>query len=278
MKLAMTPPEVSSPNESGAVADEVAQPADDLLLDERAGRTGMPDVDALVRDLGQQLAHDRHRQRRGREVAELARVLGVHLHRRQALVELGEDGVRGRRGRRAPATVRGSRRPPRRRTRGERRRSRTGRPSRASPPARTGSRGRSPRSPRRVVRGRRGRSRHRDGRSDPGSGCQAKRSRKASGSWKATVVGSRRGHGSGHRPMVAGSAVAYRCGMTDDAATGLAGRAAARSRASRTSSSRAIRPWPTRPRSVRPMASARMTRPTRSSSSASRTRRGTPHA
>ena len=60
------------------VADEVAQPADDLLLDEGGERPGVPHIDALVRDLGKQLAHDRHRQRRRREIAELARVLRVH--------------------------------------------------------------------------------------------------------------------------------------------------------------------------------------------------------
>ena len=84
MKLAMTPPLVSRPNDAVAVADEVAQPADDLLLDEGGERAGVPDVDALVRDLGEQLAHDRHRQRRRREVAELARMLGVHEAARRA--------------------------------------------------------------------------------------------------------------------------------------------------------------------------------------------------
>ena len=73
------------------VADEVAQPADDLLLDEGGERAGVPDVDALVRDLGEQLAHDRHRQRRRREIAELARMLGVHEAARQPPAELGED-------------------------------------------------------------------------------------------------------------------------------------------------------------------------------------------
>ena len=48
MKLAMTPPLVSSPNDAVAVADEIAQPAHDLLLDERRDGPGVPDVDALV--------------------------------------------------------------------------------------------------------------------------------------------------------------------------------------------------------------------------------------
>ena len=105
MKLAMTPPLVSRPNDVRAVADEVAQPADDLLLDERGERPGMPDVDALVGDLGQELAHDRHRQRWRGEVAELARVLAVHEAAREAGLELVEDrggGGRVERGGRGP--------------------------------------------------------------------------------------------------------------------------------------------------------------------------------
>ena len=61
MKLAITPPEVEEPEAALAVADEIAQPADDLLLDERADRAGMPDVDALLGDLREQLAGDRRR-------------------------------------------------------------------------------------------------------------------------------------------------------------------------------------------------------------------------
>ena len=57
------------PEAARAVADEVAQPADDLLLDERGRRAGVPDVDALLGDLGEQLADDRHQERRRREVA-----------------------------------------------------------------------------------------------------------------------------------------------------------------------------------------------------------------
>jgi hypothetical protein len=68
----------------------------DLFLDEGRQRAGMPDIDALVGHLGQQLAHHRDRQRRWREVAELARVLRVHLPARQSVAELVED--RGDRG------------------------------------------------------------------------------------------------------------------------------------------------------------------------------------
>ena len=119
MKLAITPPDVSSPNDVGPVADEVAQPAHDLLLDEGRERPGVPDVDALVRHLGEQLAHHRDRQRRRREVAELARVLRVHLPAREPLAELGQD--RGDRGggdrRRRRAAGRAEERRPQRRVR-----------------------------------------------------------------------------------------------------------------------------------------------------------------
>ncbi len=54
----------------------------------------MPDIDSLVGDLGKELAHDRHRQRRRGEVAELTGVLGVHLARGQPCRELVEDGLR----------------------------------------------------------------------------------------------------------------------------------------------------------------------------------------
>ncbi len=73
------------------VADEVAQPADHLFLGERREGPGVPHIDALVRHLREQLAHDRHRQRRWREVAELPRVLGVHQAARQAGGELVDD-------------------------------------------------------------------------------------------------------------------------------------------------------------------------------------------
>ena len=83
--------------------DQVAQPAHDLLFDERGERPGVPHVDALVGHLGQQLAHHRDGQRRWGEVAELARVLGVHLAAGQAIAELRQDvrdrGGGGRRGR-----------------------------------------------------------------------------------------------------------------------------------------------------------------------------------
>ncbi len=95
MKLAITPPLVSRPNGRLVVAHEVAQPAHDLLLDERRERAGVPDVDALVGDLGEQLAHDRHRQRRRREVAELARVLAVHESAGQPGAELRDDLAAG---------------------------------------------------------------------------------------------------------------------------------------------------------------------------------------
>ncbi len=95
----MTPPEVSSPKLVGVVADEVAQPADDLLLDERRERTGVPDVDALLGDLGEQLADDRHRERRRGEVAQRARVIGVELVRRDAGPELVEERRRRASGR-----------------------------------------------------------------------------------------------------------------------------------------------------------------------------------
>ncbi len=78
------------------IADQVAQPADDLLLDEGRERTGVPDVDALVGHLGEELAHHRHRQRRRREVAELARVLRIHLAAREPRPELVEDRRRRR--------------------------------------------------------------------------------------------------------------------------------------------------------------------------------------
>ena len=95
-----------------AVADEVAQPADDLLLHERRHGAGVPDIDPLVGHLGEELAHHRHRQRRRREIAELAGMLGVHQGARDAPLEFLEDGTgRGRvggRGRRTsgPAVVR----------------------------------------------------------------------------------------------------------------------------------------------------------------------------
>src|SRR6266516_7506781 len=43
-----------------SVADEVTQPAHDLLLDEGARWPGVPDVDALLRHLGKELADDGH--------------------------------------------------------------------------------------------------------------------------------------------------------------------------------------------------------------------------
>ena len=80
------------PERACTEAEEVAQPADDLLLHEGGDRPGMPDIDALVGHLREQFAHHRDRQWRRCEVAELARVLGVHLPARQARPELVEDG------------------------------------------------------------------------------------------------------------------------------------------------------------------------------------------
>ena len=70
------------PEAALAVADEVAQPAQDLLLDERADRAGVPDVDALLGDLGEDFAGHGGEQRRRGEVAERARVVGAHRVRR----------------------------------------------------------------------------------------------------------------------------------------------------------------------------------------------------
>ena len=79
------------PEAAVAIAHEVAQPADDLLLDERTDRAGMPDVHALVRPLGEHLARDRCDQRRRREVAERARVVAVERVGRDPGAELVED-------------------------------------------------------------------------------------------------------------------------------------------------------------------------------------------
>ena len=85
------------PERAFAIADEVAQPANDLLLDEGSEWPGVPDVDALVGDLGKQLAHDRHGQRRWREVAELTGMLAVHHAAPESIGELGDDIGGGRR-------------------------------------------------------------------------------------------------------------------------------------------------------------------------------------
>ena len=118
--FAIVPPEVRTPKLSGAlrrrrsarVAHEVAEPADHLLLDEGAGRAAGPDVDPLVRPLGEHLAGDRHRERRRGEVAEGAGVVGVQEVGREALAELGEDLGRG--GRVRPGRGQGGRRSGRR--------------------------------------------------------------------------------------------------------------------------------------------------------------------
>ena len=80
-----------------AEPDQRAQPRRDLLLDERADGSRDPDVDALVHPLREELARDRHRERRGREVAVRPRVLRVEDVGCDALAELPEHvrGVRG---------------------------------------------------------------------------------------------------------------------------------------------------------------------------------------
>ena len=105
MMLAMTPPRGQHPPAVLTEPDEVAEPPGDLFLDEGADRSCVPDVDPLMDPLRQHLAGDRHRQRRRREVAERARMLGVVGVRRHPRSELGQDLVRGRRGhrRRRPA-------------------------------------------------------------------------------------------------------------------------------------------------------------------------------
>ena len=74
IRLAITPPEVSTPQPSGPDPDEVAQPGRHLLLDEGADRAGVEDVDALVQPRRERVAGGRHRQRRRREIAERPRV------------------------------------------------------------------------------------------------------------------------------------------------------------------------------------------------------------
>ena len=91
----MTPPEVSSPNEPPPYPTRSHSQRTTSSSTNAADRAGMPDVDALVRHLGEQLAHHRDGQWRRREVAELARVLGVHLASCQSRPELIED-LRGR--------------------------------------------------------------------------------------------------------------------------------------------------------------------------------------
>ena len=76
-----------------AVAREVAQPADDLLLHERAHRPGVPDVDALVGPLGENLADDGRDEGRRGEVRERPRVVAVQGVRGDAGAELVEDGL-----------------------------------------------------------------------------------------------------------------------------------------------------------------------------------------
>ena len=84
------------PEAPRSVADEVAQPAHDLLLHEGGRRTGVPHVHALLRELGQQLAHDGQQQWWWREVAERARVPRVELVGRHPVPELGQQVGRRR--------------------------------------------------------------------------------------------------------------------------------------------------------------------------------------
>ena len=153
----------------------------------------MPDVDALVGHLGQQLAHHRDRQRRRREVAELARVLRVHLAAGQPVAELVEHvGDRaGARRARAPARRIGPKNAPRSAAYGD------GSPiARFAAPGRTGSRGPPPTyrrraapSPRatwprrrsRSARARDARRSGRSGRSSCGDGMPPRSSRRRDG-------------------------------------------------------------------------------------------------
>src|SRR5258708_4911230 len=75
---------------TAAVADEVAQPANNLLLHERTDRPGVPDVDALLGDLGEDLAGDRCDERRRREIAEGPRVVRARCVWRDPVPELVE--------------------------------------------------------------------------------------------------------------------------------------------------------------------------------------------
>ena len=128
-----------------AVAHEVGQPADHLLLDERAHGARMPDVDALVGPLGEHLAGDRGDEGRRREVRERPRVVRVQRVGRDAGRELVEDRRQGGGIGRGPRRAGGSRRSsavgaPRsrwpRRTRGPspRRRASRGSPARSARP------------------------------------------------------------------------------------------------------------------------------------------------
>ena len=85
----------AQPEAARAIAHEVAQPAHDLLLHEGAARARVPDVDALVRPLGEHLAGDGRDERRRREVRQRARVVGVERVGRDAGGELVDDRLEG---------------------------------------------------------------------------------------------------------------------------------------------------------------------------------------
>ncbi len=178
-----------------AVADEVAQPAPDLLLDEGAARPGMPHVHPLVGELGQQLADDRGDERRGREVTERPGMPGVELMRGEADPELLEQlDHRGGSQRRRAGSL-GARAVVGPAQRGS---SPPARPSSGGGPPRRGSRDPPPRPSRRAARAPRGRSRHRRRRSGRARGASRSARRPTDGDriWAA------RGHGSGRRPRV----------------------------------------------------------------------------
>src|SRR5207244_2467630 len=81
---------------SSVIADEVAEPANDLFLDEGPDRPGVPDVDALLGHLRQDLARDGRDERRRREVAEGPRVIGAERVGCEALGPFAEDGIERR--------------------------------------------------------------------------------------------------------------------------------------------------------------------------------------
>ena len=88
MMFAITPPEVSTAQEPSPNPISARNQRRDLLLDERADGSRDPDVDALVHPLREELARDRHRERRGGEVAVRPGVLRIEDVGRDALAEL----------------------------------------------------------------------------------------------------------------------------------------------------------------------------------------------
>ena len=187
-----------------AVPDEVAQPADDLLLDERADRSRVPDVDPLVRPLRQHLPDDRGDERRRREVRQRTRVVAVERVRRDPRREVREHRVERLR-------------VPRRLARAARlaevdasKLVEAGRacPSRGPSPRRTASRGSRPRSPPRRARGRPATSPRRGSRSAPArdaSGTRRAGHRSCRRPSRAMVSGGRLGPGACSRePFILG--------------------------------------------------------------------------